>query len=68
MGVRLLAAQKPVNRPGWWKGALFQMPAIGWGKMADICPKADSPPPNKQGVRAFIDRVGDAVTCRNKKF
>ena len=26
--------------------------------MADICPKADSPA-GKQGVRAFIDRVGE---------
>ena len=32
-GVRLLTAQKPVNRPGWWKGkfALFQMLAT-WGE------------------------------------
>ena len=30
-GVRLLAPQKPVNRPGWWKGkfALFQIPETG---------------------------------------
>ena len=28
-GVRLLTTQKPINRPGWWKGklALFQMQA-----------------------------------------
>ena len=34
---------------------------LGKGKVVDICPKADCPPataPNKQGVRAFIDRVG----------
>ena len=35
MGVRLLGAQKPVNRPGWWKGkfAFLQVPATvrgGW--------------------------------------
>ena len=44
-GVRLLAAQKPIKRPDWWKGkfALFQMPATGEGR-ADVCPKADSPP------------------------
>ena len=31
--VQLLATQKSINRPGWWKGkfALFQMPATrGW--------------------------------------
>ena len=36
VGVQLLAAQKPVNRPGWWKEkfALFQMPAT-W-RVVDI--------------------------------
>ena len=35
------------------------MPAAGvrGGGMTYICPKADSPPLDKQGVRAFIDRV-----------
>ena len=28
----------------------------GGGRVADICPKANLPPPDKQGVRAFIDR------------
>ena len=58
--VWLLAAQKPINRSSLWKGkfALFQMPAIRRGRVADICPKADSPSP---------DRVGVAwgATCRN---
>ena len=44
----MLAAQKSVNRPGWWKGkfALFQMPATGLmgGVRIDVCSKADSPP------------------------
>ena len=31
------------------------------GRVVDICPKADSPTPNKQGVRAFVDRVGGYV-------
>jgi hypothetical protein len=33
-GFPLLAAQKRVNRPDWWKGkfALFQMPATGAGE------------------------------------
>ena len=42
-GVRLLIAQKPIKRQGWWKGkfALFWTPATR-GR-ADSCPKADSP-------------------------
>ena len=32
------------------------MLATGGEMVVDICPKVDSPP-NKQGVRAFIDRV-----------
>ena len=33
-GVQLLTAQKPIERPGWWKGkfALFWMPATGVGR------------------------------------
>lgn len=59
-GVWLLITQKPVNRPCWWKGkfALSLMLATGRGRVVDICPKVDSPTPGKQGVRAFIDRVG----------
>ena len=34
-----------------------------WGRVVNICPKADSPH-DKQGVRASIDRV-EGVTCRN---
>lgn len=34
------------------------------GGTADICPKAESPNPDKQWVSAFIDREG-RVTCRN---
>ena len=47
--------QKPTNRLDWWKGkfVLFQMLATGVGR-AVICPKADSPYPAKQRVRAFI--------------
>ena len=54
-----MGGQKPVNRAGWWKRkfVLFQMLATG-GRLADICPKADScHPTNKQGVRAFIDEM-----------
>ena len=57
-----LAAQKPINRPGWWKGkfASVQVLAAGKGKVPDFCPKSDSHPwfANKQGVRAFTDGVG----------
>ena len=55
-GVRLLAAQKPVNRPGWWKGkfALFQMPDTGGGGWQARVQRPD----DKQGVRAVIDRGG----------
>ena len=54
---RLLATQKPIKKPGWWKGkfALFQMPATGGG---DQRPTPSVPPPTSKGVRAFIDRAG----------
>ena len=63
------------------KVCLFRCWQLERGRVADICPKADSPtpqprgptlprhpPPNKQGVRrAFINRVvvGGGATCRN---
>ena len=40
------------------KFALFQMLATGGGRMADVSPKADSFPTNRQGVRAFIEELG----------
>ena len=54
-GFRLLAAQKPVNRPDWWKGkfALFQMPATSGGRVMDICPKANSPHLRQAGGESF---------------
>ena len=56
--VPLLATQKPVNRQVGGKESLLYFRC--WqlqGRVVDICP--DSPhPPDKQGVRAFIDRVG----------
>ena len=66
-GVWLLAAPKPVNRPGWWKGkfALFQMPAT-WGQdkvFRDICPKADFPPWQAVGESFYRPREG--ATCWN---
>ena len=66
-GVQLLAAQKPINKSGWWKGkiAIIQKPATGGGsgeRVADIFP----PTPATSGARAFIDRdVGvRGSTCR----
>ena len=66
-GVRLLAAQKPVKRQGWWKGkfALFWMPATGGGRgWTSVQRPTPSPPNDNQGARAFIDR-GRGATCRN---
>ena len=65
--VQLLAAQKPINKPGWWKGkfAIIQKPATGEGsgeRVADVCPPALA----TSGARAFIDRVVGVKgsTCR----
>ena len=56
--VRLLTTQKPVNRPGWWKGkfALFQMPATGGEGGRHLSKGWLSPSPDKQGVRDFTDK------------
>ena len=56
-GAWLLTVQKPISRPGWWKGkfALFQMLAT---VVVDVCPKADSPTLATSGARAFIDGSG----------
>ena len=46
-GIQLLANQKSINRPGWWKRnvALFQiLVTSGRRRVADICPKVDCPP------------------------
>ena len=58
-GVQLLTAQKPVKRPGWWKGmfALFQVPATG-GEGSRHLPKGRLPHTlDQEGVRPFIERV-----------
>ena len=66
-GVWLLAAEKPITRPGWWKGkfALFQMPAT-WGEGGSICPKANSPYPTPADRQQIRDRVGEGITCRKR--
>ena len=51
--VGLLTAQKPINRPGWWKGkfAVFQMRATGgWWHLS----KGQLPLTESQWGRAFI--------------
>ena len=59
--VRQLTAQKPLNRPGWWKRkfALFQMPATA-GECRHLSRGWLSPPPPhtlaSSGARAFTDR------------
>ena len=66
LGVWLPAIQKPISRPGWWEENLlyFRCWQLGWGKVADICPKTDSPPntTTKQEVRAFTEWGGGGYT------
>ena len=57
-GVRLLAAQKPIKRPGWWREefALFWMrQPWGVGGRVDTCPKTEFPPapPHQSGGKSF---------------
>ena len=54
-GVQLLTAQKPINRPGWWKGkfALFQPAPKGEGRHLS---KGWLPLTGNQGARTLIDR------------
>ena len=56
-GVRLLAAQKPIKKQGWWKGkfALFWIPATGGGEGRRLS-EGWLPPTDSQWARAFIDR------------
>ena len=58
MGVRLLAASKPVNRSDWWKGrlALFQRLSAGPGEGQTSAQMLIIPIPTS-GVRAFIHRM-----------
>ena len=65
-GVRLLAPQKPINRPGWWKGkfALFQMPATGNGVDSDgYLSKNQLLPAGNQWGKSFYRQEGAA--CRD---
>ena len=69
--VLLLAAQEPINKPGWWKEkfVFLQMPATGWG---DGVGHLSTPTrTGSQWVRAFMDRSvwggggGGEATFRN---
>ena len=67
-GVRLLAAQKPLKRPGWWKGkfALFWMLATrragGEGRRLS---KGQLPSTTGQSVGKSFYRWREGATCRN---
>ena len=70
--VQLLATQKSINRPGWWKGnfALFQMLAT-WvegsrGRVVDICSKADFPQwqEGQELLQTEVERWW-GTTCKN---
>ena len=71
-GVWPLAAQKPVERPGWWKGkfASFWMPANGDRGRRYTCAKADSPAPTmlhqQSGGKNFC-RWREGAPCRNSR-
>ena len=64
-GVQLLATQKPIKRPGWWKGkfALFWMLAtMGEGRCLS---KGRLPPHPQQSVGKSFYRRREGATCRN---
>ena len=72
-GFWLLATQKPINRPGWWKEkfALFQMLATeaggGWQMFVQRPLFPSALLTNKQGGESFYrqSRGVGGVTCRN---
>ena len=67
MGGLAASAGKPVNRPGWGKGKLISdAGSCGGGWWTSVQRLTPHPAPDKQGVRAFIDRVGGRqITCRS---
>ena len=69
-GVWLLLVQKPIKRPGWWKGkfALFWMPAITGEGGCLSKGRPHRTPTDNQGARAFIDggRGLHAETARSE--
>ena len=66
-GVWRLPAQKPINRPGWWKGnfALFQMLTTGCaGGWQTFVQKLTLAPPQAGGENFYRQSVGRWATCR----
>ena len=67
----MLTAQKPMNRPVWWKGkfALFQMPQVRvWREGGRHLSKGRLPPPtngNQWGESFYRQSGGWGATCRN---
>ena len=57
-GVWLLAVQKPIKRPGWWKGkfALFWMLASGGGGEGGYLSKGQLPLPGQSAGKGFYRR------------
>ena len=66
-GVWLPTTQKPIKRPGWWKGkfALFQMLATGGGGHADVCSKTHSLHTSNQWGKGFY-RQKEEASCRKQ--
>ena len=65
--VGLLTAQKPIHRPGWWKGefALFQMSTTVCGVGWQTCVQRSTPTPREAGGESFYRQSwGGEVTCR----
>ena len=69
--VWLIAAQKLINRPGWWKGrfALFQMLAAGGGGGRGWWVSVQRPTPplvcRQAGGEGIYRVVVGGATCRN---
>ena len=64
-GVRLLYAQKRINRPGWWEGkfALFQTLAAGKGGQTSGQRQTPHPSTGNQWGKSFCRQ--ERATCRN---
>ena len=69
-GVWLLTTQKPIKRPGWWKGkfALFQMLATGGGGHADVCSKTHSLHTSNQWGEGFYRQKEEALCRKQNSF
>ena len=60
VGVQLYAAQKPISRPGWWKGkfALFQMLATEGGGWFTSIQRLTHPFPRQAGDESIYRQSG----------